>query len=361
VTPDPLLELVRVLESARAGWTAASAAAPVTEAVRVVAGEPVRFRVAGTALVEHLLPAFGHLPELPELAEATTEPAFTIHAWDASSTGVSVPTLPPIDGPDTPASSIIDHDRAASSSSCGRAMLDAVDFTTGDGWFAVGAADDLSHGERGAPFRLLLHWWLARRGVQVAHGGAVGARGTGVLLVGAGGAGKSSTTLSCVESGLDYAGDDYCAITAVPRPTVHSLYCTAKVFDADVARYPSLAAGMTDHRHPADDKSLYRLDRAVPDQLVAQMGLAAIVVPVRTDASTTRFTRASAGTALQALAPSTVGQLPGHAARTLATLAAVARALPAYRLELGCDRATVAPAVRELIELVAPVPEGARR
>jgi hypothetical protein len=346
VTPDPVAELDRVLESARSGWVSAAAAAAVTESVRMVAGAAVRFRVAGSALAEHLLPALGHLPEV------ALEPELTVHAWDTASTGVAVPTFAPIDC-DTPARSIVDHDRAASSS-FGRPMLEAVDVATGDGWFAVCSADDLTHGERGAPFRLLLHWWLARRGMQLAHGGAVGASSRGVLLVGAGGAGKSSTTLACVEAGLEYAGDDYCAISTVPHPTVHSLYCTAKVVDADVARYPSLAAGMTDHRHAADEKSLYLLSCAVPEQLVTQLTLAAIVVPVRTGTTTTSFTRASAGAALQALAPSTVGQLPGYASHALATLAAIARALPAYRLELGTDRATVAPAVGALLGAVQP-------
>ena len=347
MTPDPAAELEHTLDATRSAWAAASDAAGTVESVRLVAGEPVRFRFAGPLLFEHLFPALCHLPEVDgAMGDAA---AFTVHAWDTESTGVAVPGLAPLAGTEAPARSIIDAERAVTSSH-ERTMVECVDFETGDGFFGIATPDELSHAERGAPFRMLLHWWLARRGLQLAHGGAVGVDGRGVLLVGAGGAGKSSTTLVCVEAGLQYAGDDYCAIASEPSPMVHSLYSTAKVVDADVARYPNLAGGATTRRHPTDDKTLYLVARARPDCVVPQLALAAVVIPTRTKNRITTFVPASSGAALQALAPSTVGQLPGRAAQTLAALAAVARAAPAYRLELGTDRSTVAPAVRTLIE-----------
>ena len=62
------------------------------------------------------------------------------------------------------------------------------------------------------------------------------------------------------------------------------------------------------------------------------------------------MSRTSSSRALQALAPSTVGQLAGGAAVTLRTLAALTRAVPCYELALGSDRATVPDTVRQLIE-----------
>jgi hypothetical protein len=347
VIPDPIVELGHVLDATRTAWTAAADASGTIETVRLVAGEPVRFRFAGPALVEHLLPALCHLPEVD-----ATDPVFTAHAWDARSTGVAVPALDSLDTPPPPARSIIDHERAVSFST-ERTMLEAVDLTTHDGWFALDSPDDLTTGERGAPFRLVLHWWLAQRGLQFTHGGAVGADGSGVLVVGASGSGKSSTTLACVEAGMQYVGDDYCALATTTTPTVHSLYSSAKIFDTDAAYYPTLTPGRSALHHRLDDKSLYLVDRARPDCVVRDLALAAVVVPTRTPDVATTFRPTSAGDALQALAPSTIGQLPGSAARTLAALAAAARAVPAYRLELGTDRATVAPAVRALLDELA--------
>ena len=66
---------------------------------------------------------------------------------------------------------------------------------------------------------LVFHWMGSPGAACLAHGGAVGLEGAGVLLVGAGGVGKSSTSLVCVEAGFDYAADDYCLVSAEPRPS----------------------------------------------------------------------------------------------------------------------------------------------
>lgn len=345
MTPDPVGELDGILDATRRAWAAAGAATEPVESVRLVAGAPVRFRFAGPALADELLPSLCHL------AEVRAEPVFTANAWDRSSTGAFVPRLADLPGAPAPSRSIVGPHRSVNSSA-ERLMLEAVDLPADEGWFAIDSPDDLGQGERAAPFRLVLHWWLARRGVQMAHGGAVGVDGRGVLIVGPSGAGKSSTALACADAGMQYAGDDYCAIALDPTPTVHSLYAIAKFFDADAARYANLVSGIWTRRHPTDDKSLVIVPCAQPEHVVPKLSLAAVVVPERTSSVTTEFAPATPGYALQALAPSTIGQFPGGATHTLAALAAIARAVPAYRLRLGTDRSTVPRAVRALLEHV---------
>lgn len=352
MTPDRARHHTEELEVAVAEATAAfdRAVADVglVESVRTVAGQPVRFRFAGPALVEHLLPALDHLPE------SGATPVFTASAWDSGSTGAAVPVLADAPSGAAPSRSIVAVTRSVSSSPA-RRMFEGYDGAARQGWFAIGDVGGLTTGERGAPFRLALHWWLTARGLQFAHGGAVGTGGTAVLVVGPTGAGKSSTTLSCVEDGLDYVADDYCVVEAAPHagpgagPVAHSLYSSAKIFFADEARYPLLAAGRTARFNPIDDKTLVLVHRALPGQVVNRQRLGAIVVPQRTATRATTFERTSAGTGLQALAPSTVGQFPGGAAAALSSLAALARAVPSYRLHLGTDRSTVPPAVRGIL------------
>jgi hypothetical protein len=321
VTPEPDdgvvgVELDAATDAAHAAFRDAAARVGAIESVRAVAGAPVRFRFAGAELVEHLLPTLEHLPE------TTDEPVFTASAWDTRSTGVPVPLLADAPRGPAPSRSIIGRERAVSSST-ERTMCEGNDRVAGEGWFAIADAADLTTGERGAPFRLALHWWLTGRGLQLAHGGAVGLGGTAVLVVGPTGAGKSSTTLSCVEDGFDYVADDYCAVTTSSPPSAHSLYSSAKIFDADTACYPKLGAGCTPLHNPVDDKTLVLVHRALPAQVVTSQVLGAIVVPERTDAVVTTFSRTSSGAGLQALAPSTVGQFPGGAATALAALAAL--------------------------------------
>lgn len=336
-------ELDAAIGAAREAFAfAAAGTRGATATTRLVAGEPVRFRVAGDALGAHLLPALAHLPE------THAPPVFTASAWDTASTGAPVPRLADAPTGPAPSRSIVAGSRAVSSSPA-RDMFEGYDEAAAEGWFAIGRADELTTGERGAPFRLALHWWCTARGMQFAHGGAVGLGGTAVLVVGPTGAGKSSTTLVCVEDGFDYVADDYCVIEAGALPVAHSLYSSAKIFVADEARYPKLASGRTARHNDADDKTLVLVHRALPAQVVTRQRVGAIVVPVRTQESTTTFARVSAGTGLQALAPSTVAQFPGGAATALSSLAALARAVPSYELRLGTDRATVAPAVRAVL------------
>ena len=215
----------------------------------------------------------------------------------------------------------------------------------------MGAPAALTHGERGAPFRLVFHWMGSPRGRVLAHAGAVGLEGAGVLLVGPGGVGKSSTSLACAEAGFDYAADDYCLVSAEPSPSVFCLYATGKVKPVDLPLYPGLRDTSGSLYHETDDKVLLLVSRAEHGRIAPGLAVRAIAVPaIEPGRAKTTMSRTSSSRALQALAPSTVGQLAGGAAVTLRTLAALTRAVPCYQLTLGSDRARVPDTVRQLIE-----------
>ena len=314
--------------------------------MRLIAGDPVRIRFAGDALIEHLAPAIEHHP----IADPETQPVLTINAWDEASTGAPVPGLPDDVGARTPARSIVGKSRAASSSS-ERRLFEGFDRDAGESWFAVGSSAALTHGERGAPFRLAFHWMGSPHGRVLAHAGAVGLDGVGVLLVGPGGVGKSSTSLTCAEAGFDYAADDYCLVTADPSPAAFGLYATGKVKPVDLPLYPLLRDTAGSLSHDTDDKVLLVLSRAQHGRVVDKLAVRAIAVPTLAPSQTsTTMSRTSASRALQALAPSTVGQLAGGAAATLRTLAALTRAVPCYELTLGSDRAAVPESIRQMLE-----------
>ena len=65
----------------------------------------------------------------------------------------------------------------------------------------------------------------------------------GALLLGASGAGKSTTTLACLASGLAIAGDDFVLVEpAGIDAVVHSISTTAKLSRAALLRFPDLAS-----------------------------------------------------------------------------------------------------------------------
>jgi len=66
-----------------------------------------------------------------------------------------------------------------------------------------------------------------------------------------------------------------------------------------------------------------------------------------------RLRRASAGEALLALAPSTTFQMPFDDGQVLRALAAVARRVPAFGLDVGDDPSELAGAVERVLDAVA--------
>ncbi|HKY48352.1 MAG TPA: hypothetical protein VJQ79_10270, partial [Acidimicrobiia bacterium] len=70
---------------------------------------------------------------------------------------------------------------------------------------------------------------LARRGNLVLHGGVISRNGTGVVLVGATGAGKSTMTAFAWQHGWTVGGDDGAVLHATDPPTVEPTYATVRL------------------------------------------------------------------------------------------------------------------------------------
>ena len=108
------------------------------------------------------------------------------------------------------------------------------------GFFWTHDPASLADWEHGSPLRNLLRWALADHGVHLLHGAAIGVPGGGgVLLLGVGGAGKSTTALTCLAAGFDVVADDYVLVDAEPR--AHRLYSIAKLGAGSLALVPGLA------------------------------------------------------------------------------------------------------------------------
>jgi hypothetical protein len=315
-----------------------------------IAGRPVSIRYAGAAAADVLTPAFAHLEaDEPEL------PALTLSVWDGSSPGF--------------ASSLPDPDRGSPSTGAGpsyyaeeedfRALRqpgDALSVLTPGadrGWFWMPDAERLPYWDYTAPFRHLLSWWLDACGVCQVHAGAVGTHEGGVLLVGAGGSGKSTSALaSLLDERLYYAGDDYVAVDARNGCAVYSLYCSGKVYRGDLHRLPHLEPALADRVRP-DEKSVFYVEHAFPGRTTAGFPLRAIVLPRVTDRRAARFRPHPQAAALAALAPSTIFQLHPPARKALAYMGELVRKVPTFVLELGSDVETIPAELVRLLERVS--------
>jgi hypothetical protein len=318
-------------------------------------GMPVRLRFASDSTADVLGRAFEHLERDKE-----SSPALTLHVWDAATTRTGRPAFaPPSAGPE-------DRDPSAAGASY---FFESAEYRAlhqpasdslsvlaraGDmGWFWVPDARELPYWDYTAPFRHLLAWWLSRRGCRLVHAAAVGDDRGGVLLVGRGGSGKSTASLSVLfDDRLRFAGDDYVAIGAGDdHVRAHSLYSFAKLHWRDLARLPQLASAISNGGR-RDEKAVFHVYANFPDRCTNGFPLRAVVVP-RVKGGATRVGSSNHAKAVAALAPSTIFQIYPPAPDALAQIAGIVRALPTFSLELGADVEAIPSELLRLIEGLA--------
>ena len=302
-------------------------------------------RFAGSGLSVRFKRALAHLE-----VESAREPDCTFFVGDDATTGVRLP----VDRFASPGTYVVtssdDPTRTAVAAyDAERGIFNALDRDGGIGVFWCSDAMRLPQWEDGAPLRILLHWWTANDQRHQVHGGAVGRSGGGVLVVGPGGSGKSTTALACALGGLEYAGDDYTVVCMKEGPTAHSLYNSAKLEWKHAGRFPSLMGSISNQAGRGDEKALIFMNEVMPDRVVPRLDIAAVLVPEVGTIDVASASAISRAEALRALALSTIAQLPGGADQALSVMRALIAAVPCYRLTLGRDIGSVVGVVDDVL------------
>ena len=309
-----------------------------------IGGYFVRLSFSGEALLS-LTRALEHLA-----VDDHATPDLTICLWDSESTGQRM-TPRPWQEDDFLARGVIqgyNTERIYTAFQHGSGAVSVLDKERN---LAVFWAPDakLPYWEYGSPIRTILHWWLLSQGLQLVHAAAVGNSTGGVLIGGKGGSGKSTTALACLESDLSYVGDDYTLLGLDSGPVVHSLYNSAKLNSDHVQRFPELLPKVANTERLVDEKALLFVHEHYPSKVATRLPVRAILLPRVTGLPETRWKRVSVAMALAALAPSTIFQLPRAGNEALKFLAAFARQLPCFSLEVGTDLSTIPPVIEELL------------
>jgi hypothetical protein len=335
-----------------------SAKVPATETKLRVAGRNLCLLTIGDRHATDLGLALSHLRH-----DFNGEADLTIHVWDGETAGAASNSL---------LASYLQTLYRDWTGSCGTRgelrgfhspavpafympgpdILNLVDLKDKRAFFLKRDASPLPYWEAGSPFRAILHTWLSADGMQFVHGGAVGDRSGGLLLAGRGGSGKSTTTLLCLNDGMLYAGDDYCALDLRGEAFVHSLYNTAKLMPEDVDRFPNLRDRIWNPQvleTRTTDKATFFLGDVMPERMSAGFPIRALLIPrVQAQVETT-LTPCGPVAALAAIAPSTVAQLPIAGQVDMERLARLAESVPAYYLNLGSDLTLIPAVVRSVL------------
>lgn len=299
-----------------------------------LAGSVVRVHARTAPLQKHLVAALQH-----RVAPAVDVPDLTILAWDAQPSPLSL-ALP--EWRVTERWALREPVRASGEDGMfffdptgGTVTLYDSGRSLGAVWFSDGSRPPLWI--VGAPFLRVLDAWFIGRGMALCHGAAIGKHGGAALIIGPGGAGKSTLAMHSLGASFGYLGDDYVLLEpAAPRPVVHSVYCSGKLFGTDIdAGIPAQAAVF---RLPdeEDDKSLLRIGAA---STLKSAPLVAVLEPRIGESEQPRLERISPGEALRTILPAALRQLPGEEQRKLSILAGILTAVPCFRLHLTRDHA----------------------
>ena len=247
------------------------------------------------------------------------------------------PTVRLADGLHRPAGSITDLDpnRWRWRTDMNRKVVYGLDLEGLRGLTVVAEAPDDS--ELSAPFRTHFQWLAQQRGEALIHAAMVVRAQSGVLIVGPGGAGKSTTVCSALLAGLGTLGDDYVWVQPPGATggtfTARSVYQTVKLRPSGPAANHPAVQGLG-HRSVREGQK--RLHYLSPEQSVdpqQSVDISAIVVLSR-GLGEGPPRQVSGSAALVAAAPSTALQGADDQQQTLAVISAMARSIPTYQVPL---------------------------
>lgn len=247
----------------------------------------------------------------------------------------------------------INSDEISATYQPGIGVMSVVDLEGSRAFYWKADPSPLPYFETCSPCRSLLHSWMRSAGNYFVHGAAIGYRDGGVMLVGKGGSGKSTSALACLKSSLLYAGDDYCLVSANSSGgfDTHSLYCTAKLVEINnLNSFPELADNVINPQRIAGEKVALSLYGYKVGKLIDKFPLRAILVPVITGGTSTQILPCSPQHALMAIAPSTLSQLPSSGKEDLQFLGDLTRNIPCYRILLGTDLRQVPERISALLQ-----------
>jgi len=349
---EPLAFCATVQENYQA---AAAKMGSITYCLRI-AGYTVRIAFAGPALVAPLMSALAHLA-IPDVAR----PDLTLCLWDGLSTGFQPPrpwTADDVDlrGEVRPLS----NEQILTTIQRDVNALSVLDQSGALGFYWIDGACSLRAYERAAPLKVLLHWWLRTRGLSMIHAGAVGLHDGAVLIVGKTGAGKSTTTLACLDAGMRYLSDDRCLLGLGVEPQAYCIYNTAKLHHAQMARFPNLRSSVTNPQESgpqesglqesSEEKALLYVHAFAPQQLAYQLPIRAILLAKIAGTTATSLAPVSRMQVLRDFSTSTLVYQPDAAQTEVAMMAELVRRVPCYQINLGSKLAGIPSVVAEAIQ-----------
>jgi hypothetical protein len=311
----------------------------------------IRLSATDSNLLATFMDALAQHVVLASTTVVQKAPTSKIRIWSSKATGINRPEMPPTIRQRilarcadlVPAADYqMDYDPT------GR-MLTLMDPISGNVDVCLSDIANLPQWEKAAPLRSALGWILRRNNRHLIHAAAVSNSHGAALLLGAGGAGKSTTSLSCWQEGMGFIGDDICIIEPESPPRVFNLYGSAKMVWSDHGRFPALDQYLVTEPTFGKYKAVYAINRIGDHQIVESSELR-ILILIDRSLPVGASEPVDPAKVVAVAASSTAFFLPGSGRFTLAALSDIARTLPVIRLSVGQDPPRIAKLISSVIE-----------
>ncbi len=215
--------------------------------------------------------------------------------------------------------------------------------------YVIDSPEALTNLERGNPLKHILSAFFCARDFLVLHSAAVAYNGATALIAGSSGAGKSTISAACMQSGWSFLSDD---TTLCARDgTVCGVYHTLKLQAHQSSKF-SVLTGCNELRGDdnGSEKSVFFVaadtSRCGPPPIVR-----ALVFPVVSPQARPVIEAIPSGEALRRLLASSLFFLPvTQSLDTVSLLAQLARDLPAYRLTAGDNPLEIPEVIASVLE-----------
>jgi len=225
-------------------------------------------------------------------------------------------------------------------------VLAGYDRHTQKAYYYIPKLDMLPFYEKAAPMRMIFHHLAQSQGWSLVHSASIGLDNKGVLLIGAGGSGKTTTALSAAFSGFTYLGDDYVLLNPQDN-TILSLYQSGK-FRWDSSQILEELNNLAVNPR-TDKKGFFFLDE-IDANVSKSLPFCGIVIPKIGGLESTTFHRIPSAKALLFLSASTIFQMPGSGQATLKNISKAIQHVPAYEVTLGNHTKEINQQLRKLIK-----------
>jgi hypothetical protein len=321
---------------------------------RIVVGSIlVQFNFIGDYLVPVFFDVFRHI-EILQMEGINTHSQLIINLWDKESTGIGVD--------DPPWRSEVPHhlgliksfttDQYFTLQQPGSGAIYMFDKTRSTAYYHVLRKRDIPFWESDFPLRMVFHWFFKDTPLQPVHSAAVGTENGGVLLIGKGGSGKSTTTLSCLNSPLKIAGDDYVLLDS-ENHVAYSLFSLSKLTQSSIDLLQEHSLNKVIRQPEIEGKFRLSLFDQFPESLIKSIPIKAILLPTLGDYTSTKIVPTSQAQAMIELAPTTLFQLPGLREHAFMKMARFVRQVPAFNLQLSSDIKNLPVIIESFINQIA--------